>query len=77
MPFLSGTDHQDGEFLGECVHFIIAGFGTTYTAVFEDSEGAKNLTQNPACTSNSKHVDVRLPVLREIMFLGRYLVIQI
>ena len=41
--------------LAVCVDFIIPGFGTTYIAVFEDNEGAKNLAQNPTCTSNSKH----------------------
>ena len=44
MPFYL-ADHQDGDVLAVCVHFIIAGSGTTYIAVFEDDEGAKNLTQ--------------------------------
>ena len=39
--------------------FIIPGFGTSCITVFEDDEGAKNLAQNPVCTANSKHIDVR------------------
>ena len=54
---------------------IVPGFGTTYIAVFEDNEGAKNLAQNPVCTSNTKYIDVRTPVLRELIFGGIYLVI--
>ena len=50
--------------------FFIPGFGTTYIAVFEDNEGAKNLAQNAVCTSNSKHIDVRPPILRVLIFWG-------
>ena len=50
--------------------FIVAGFGTTDIAVFENNEGARNLVQNPVCTSNSKYIDVRSPVLRGVIFLG-------
>ena len=46
------------------------GFGTAYIAVFEDNEGAKNLAQKPVCTSNSKYIDVRTPVLRELILGG-------
>ena len=57
--------------------FIVPGFGTTYIAVFEDVEGAKNLAQNPVCTSNSEHINVRLPFLRELNFWERYLVVRV
>ena len=77
MPFQSGRDHEDGDVLAVCVDFIIPGFGTTYIAVFEHNEGAKNLAQNPVCTSNSKYIYVRTPVLRERIFGGRYSVIRV
>ena len=82
MPVRVGTIVLDNEcrlkhVLTVCVDFIIPGFGTTYIAVFEDNEGAKNLAQNPVCTSNSKHIDVRPPILRELIFFGRYLVIRV
>ena len=52
------------------MYFIIPGISTTYIAVFEDNEGAKHLAQNPMFTSNSKHIDVRPPFLRELIFFG-------
>ena len=48
--------------------FILPGFGMMYIAVFEDNEEAKNLARNPLCTSNSKHISVRSPFLRELIF---------
>ena len=51
--------------------FTIPWFGTTYIAVFEDNEGAKNLAQNPVCTSNSNHIDVR-PLFAGAYFSGSY-----
>ena len=63
-------------FRGMC-GFVVPGIGTTYIAVFEDNEGAKNMAQNPVCTSNSKHIDVRPPVLRELVFSGRCLVVRV
>ena len=53
-----------------CVDFIVPKFGTTYIAVFEDNEGAKNLAQNPVCTSNLKHINVRLPFFAGAYFSG-------
>ena len=35
--------------------------------VFEDNEGAVQLSQNPSSSSNSKHIDVRHHVLRELV----------
>ena len=69
MPFESGRRHKDSDVFAVCVDFIVPGFGTTYIAVFEDNEGAKNLAQNPVCTSNSKHIDVR-PLFPGAYFLG-------
>ena len=65
MPFKSRR-----HILAECVDLIIPGFGTMYIAVFEDNEGTENLAQNPVCTSNLKHIDVRPPFLRELISLG-------
>ena len=68
MPFESGRHYEDGDVVAVCVGFIVPGFGTTYIAVFEHNEGAKNLAQHPVCASNSKYIDVRTPVLRELIF---------
>ena len=76
-PLISHRHHEDGDVLAVCVDFIFPGFGTTYIVVFEHNEGAKNLAQNPVCTSNSKYIDVRTPVLRELIFPGRYSVIRV
>ena len=63
--FKSGREQEDSDVFAVCVDLIVPGFGTIYIAVFEDNGGAKNLAQNPVCTSTSKHIDVRAPVLRE------------
>ena len=53
-------------------NFVFLGFGTSCITVLEDNEGAKNLAQNPVCTSNSKHINVRHHVLRELIFEGEF-----
>ena len=45
--------------------------------VFEDNEGAKNMVQNPVCTSNSKHIDVRHHVLRKLIFEGEVFITHV
>ena len=50
--------------------FIFLGFGETCITFFEDNEGARHLAQNPVCTANSKHIDVRHHFLRELIFTG-------
>ena len=52
--------------------FIFPGFGTMYITVFEDNEGTKHLAQNPVCTSNSKHINVRHHFFGELMFKGEF-----
>ena len=44
---------------------------------FEDNEGAKHLAQNPKCTSNSKHIDVRHHFLRELIFKGKFIIAHV
>ena len=46
---------KEAMFLRYVWSFIFPGFGTMCITVFEDNEGAKNLAQNPVCTSNSSH----------------------
>ena len=38
--------------------------GATCITFLEDNEGARHPAQNPVCTSNSKHIDVRHHFLR-------------
>ena len=52
--------------------FIFPGFGATCMTVFEDNEGARHLPQNPVCTANSKHIDVRHHFFRELVFKGEF-----
>ena len=54
--------------------FILPGFGAMCITVFEDNEGARQLAQNPVCTSNSKHIDVKHHFLRELVFLGEFII---
>ena len=61
---------KEAMFLRYVWNFIFPGFGTSCITVFEDNEGAKNLAQNPVCTSNSKHIDVRHHFLRGLLFKG-------
>ena len=63
-----------------CVwNFIFPGFGTSYIAVFEDHEGAKNLAQNPVCTSNSKHIELTYDTIfcRELIFKGEFAITHV
>ena len=57
--------------------FIFPGFGEVCMTVFEDNEGAKHLAQNPKCTSNSKHIDVRHHFLRELIFKGEFIIAHV
>ena len=41
--------------------------GMPCTPVFEDNEGAAHFGQNPITNSNSKHIDVRHILLRELV----------
>ena len=57
--------------------FVFPGFGEVCITVFEDNERAKHLAQNPKCTSNSKHIDVRHHFLRELIFKVEFTIAQV
>ena len=46
------------------------GKGMPCFSIFEDNQGAVQLSQNPVSNSNSKHVDVRHHVMRELVRQG-------
>ena len=54
-------------FLRQVWHFMLSDVGMPCIPVFEDNEGAVQLTQNPITNSNSKHIDVRHHFLRELV----------
>ena len=68
---------KEAMFLRHVWNSIFPGFGTSCITVFEDNEGAKNLAQNPVCTSNSKHTDVRHHFLRELIFKGEFVITHV
>ena len=57
--------------------FIFPGLSAPCITVFEDNEGARHLAQNPVCTSNSKHIDVRHHFLRELVFRGEFAIVHV
>ena len=57
--------------------FILPGFGAMCITVFEDNEGARQLAQNPVCTSNSTHIDVIHHFLRELVFQGEFIITHV
>ena len=60
----------------EC-SFIFLGFGATCMTVFDDNEGARRLAQNPVCTLNSNHIDVRHHLLRELFFQVEFVITHV
>ena len=54
--------------------FILPRFDAMCIMVFEGNEGAKQPAQNPVCTSNSKHIDVRR---RELVFRGKFIITHV
>ena len=46
---------------------MLPGKGMPYFSIFEDNQGALQLSQNPVSNSNSKHIDVRHHFLRELV----------
>ena len=54
-------------FLRQVWRFIIPGKGMPCFLVFEDNQGALQLSKNPVSSSNSKHIDVRHHFLRELV----------
>ena len=53
---------------------IIPGKGMPCFPVFEDNQGALQLSKNPVSNSNSKHIDVRNHFLRELVRQGEIIV---
>ena len=50
--------------------FMIPGKGMPWFPVFNDNQGALQLSKNPMSNSNSKHIDVRHHFLRELVRQG-------
>ena len=50
--------------------FMLPGKGMPCFPIFEDNQGAVQLSQNPVSNSNSKHIDVRHHFLRELVRQG-------
>ena len=57
-------------FLGQVWRYMVPGKGMPCFPVFEDSQGALQLSKNPVSNSNSKHIDVRHYFLRELVRQG-------
>ena len=57
-------------FLRQNWRFMIPGKGMPCFSVFEDNQGALQLSKNPVPNSNSKHIDVRHHFLRELVRQG-------
>ena len=49
---------------------MLPGKGMPCFPIFEDNQGAVQLSQNPVSNSNSKHIDVRHHFLRELFRQG-------
>ena len=54
-------------FLRQVWRFILPGKGMPCFPIFEDNQGAVQLSQNPVSNSNSKHIDVRHYFLKELV----------
>ena len=57
-------------FLRQVWRFMIPAKGMPCFPVFEDNQGALQLSKNPVSNSNSKHIDVRHHFLRELIRQG-------
>ena len=58
-------------FLRQVWRFMIPGKGMLCFPVFEDNQGALQLSENPVSNSNPKHIDVRHHFLRELVHRHR------
>ena len=54
-------------FLRQVWRFMIPSKGISCFPVFEDNQGALQLSKNPVSNSNSKHIDVRHHFLSELV----------
>ena len=57
-------------FLRQIWRFMLPSKGMPCFPVFEDNQGAVQLSKNPVSNSNSKHIDVRHHFLRELVHQG-------
>ena len=64
-------------FLKQVWRFMIPGKGMPCFPVFEDNQGALQLSKNPVSNSNSKHIVVRYHFLRELVRQGDIIVNQV
>ena len=64
-------------FLRQVWRFMSSGKGMPCFPVFEDNQGAGQLSQNPVSNSNSKHIDVRHHFLRELVRQGDISVVHV
>ena len=65
---------KDLLFLRQVWRFMIPGKRMPRFPVFEDNQGALQLSKNPVSNSNSKHIDVRHYFLRELVRQGDIIV---
>ena len=63
-------------FLRQVWRFMIPGKGMPCFPLFEDNQGALQLSKNPVSTSNSKHIDVRHHFLRELVRHGDIIIVN-
>ena len=57
-------------FLRQMWRFMLPGKGLPCFPIFEDNQGAVQLTQNPVSNSNSKDIDVLRRFFRELVHQG-------
>ena len=57
-------------FLRQVWRFMLPGKGMSYFPIFDDNQGAVQLSQNLVSNSNSKHIDVRHHFFRELVRQG-------
>ena len=69
-----GDAVKELEFLRQVCRFMIPDKGMPCFPVFEDNQGALQLSKNPVSNSNSKHVDFRHHFLRELVRQGDIIV---
>ena len=72
-----GDAVKESLFLRQACRFMIPGKGMPCFPVFEDNQGALQLSKNPVSNSNSKHIGVRHHFLRELVRQGEIIVIHV
>ena len=68
--YVALCDAMNELFLRQDLHFMIPCKGMPCFPVFEDNRGALQLSKNPVSNSNSKQIDVRHHLLRELVRQG-------